>query len=240
LVPAVEAMNAMEGTAYPEGIGGKVERPGFVFGCGDITEWPTAAARDAYEQDATKGLKIHSYDLVGNHDEGGKSPSMTIKNWILARHGSLSYSFEEGGVRFLAVYSAYDESLNNPAQAVAPEALEYIRRELKQVPKGQPVVIALHLCLDAITNRDELVKALGDANVVMILGGHYHKATVGEYGGYRFVQLPSPSTTTQFTVIRISADRLVAIPYDYKNKRWSEDSRVKLDVAIRGPQRGGK
>ncbi|MGE5608773.1 MAG: metallophosphoesterase family protein [Bacillota bacterium] len=240
LVPAVEAMNGMEGTAFPADIGGKVGRPAFVFGCGDITEWPTAAARNAYEQVATKGLKIRSYDMVGNHDEGGKSPSMTIKNWIVMRHGQLSYTFEEGGVRFLAVYSAYDESLDNPAQAIAPEALEYIRRELKQVPKDQPVVIALHLCLDAITNRDELVKALGDANVVMVLGGHYHKATVGEYGGYRFVQLPSPSTTTEFTVIRISGDRLVAIPYDFKNKRWSEDPRVRLDVAIRGPQRVGK
>jgi hypothetical protein len=197
MLPAVDAMNAVEGTAYPQDVGGKVDRPAFVFGCGDITEWPTQAARDAYERVVTQRLKLRSYDLVGNHDEGGKSPSATIKNWIIARHGGMSYTFEQGGVRFLAVYAAYDESLNNPAQAIAGEALEYIRRELKQVPKDQPVVIALHQCLDSITNRDELVKAMGEANVVMVLGGHYHKATVGDYGGFRFVQLPSPSTTTR-------------------------------------------
>lgn len=232
LVPAVDAMNAIPGTPYPREIGGKVEQPAFVFGCGDITEWPTTAARDAYERVATKALKFPSYDLVGNHDEGGKSPSMTIKNWILARHGSLSYTFEKGGIRFLAVYSAYDETLDNPAQPIAPAALEYIRRELKGIPKDQPVVIALHLCLDAITNRDELIKSLGDANVLMILGGHYHKATLGEYAGHRFVQLPSPSTTTQFTVIRITADRLLALPYDFKAKRWLDDPRLKLDISL--------
>jgi hypothetical protein len=80
-----------------------------------------------------------------------------------------------------------------------------------------------------------LIVSLGDANVIVVLGGHYHKATVGEHRGRRFLQLPSPATEGEFTVIRITADRLQAIPFNYKTKTWSEDARKILDVAIRGP-----
>ena len=236
LLPAVDAMNALAGTDYPAGIGGKVAAPAFVFGCGDITEWPTKAARDAYNEIVTKRLKIPAFDIVGNHDEGGAVPSQTIKQWIAARHGGLSYTFDRGGVHFVAAFAPYNESLNNPAQPVAKEALDFIRADLAKTPKATPVVVALHLCLDAITNREELVAAFGDANIILVLGGHYHKVTVGEYRGYRFVQFPSPQTETEFTVIRITSDRLVTIPFDFKAKKWSDDARKILDVTIRGPK----
>ena len=236
LLPAVDAMNALAGTEYPARIGGKVATPAFVFGCGDITEWPTVAARDAYNEIVTKRLKIPAFDIVGNHDEGGEAPSATIKKWITARHGALSYAFDRGGVHFVAPFAPYNEALKNPAQPVAKEALDFIRADLAKTPKGTPVVVALHLCLDAITNRDEVAAAFGDANVILVLGGHYHKVTVGEYRGYRFVQLPSPFSESEFTVLRMTSDRLVAIPFDFKAKKWSEEARKILDVPIKGPK----
>ena len=45
LEPAIEAMNALPGTKFPEAIGGTVERPAFVFGACDITECLTHSAR---------------------------------------------------------------------------------------------------------------------------------------------------------------------------------------------------
>ena len=233
LIPAVEAMNGLEGTEYPADIGGKVGKPAFVFGCGDMSEWPSAAARDAYNDVITKRLKIPAFDIIGNHDEGGNVPRPTMKDWIIARHKALRYSFDQGGVHFLAVYSEYDERLNNPAQAISKAALEFIQEDLARTPKGRPVIVALHLCFDAITNRDELVQAFGGANVILVLGGHYHKPTVDEYRGFRFVQAPSPQSTTEFTVIRVEKERLVAIPYDYRAKKWDDNRRVRLDVPIR-------
>ena len=164
-----------------------------MLGCGDITEWPTAAAKNTYDQLVTRRLKFPSYDLVGNHDEGGNSPSDTIKNWIRARHGALSYTFDRGGVHFVMLFSAYNESLNNPAQPVSQDARAFLRKDLANLAKGTPVVVAMHLCFDAITNRDEFVQALGDANVVLVLGGHYHKAKVDRFREINFVQLPSPA-----------------------------------------------
>jgi hypothetical protein len=237
LVAAIEAMNALPGRAWPERIGGVVATPSFVFGLGDITEWPSHAAKKTYEELITKRLKFPSYDVAGNHDIGGHSPSRTVLDWLAARHGSLRYAFEKGGVLFIGLFSEYDESLNNPAQPISKEALAYLRRALAKAPKGKPVVVATHLCYDAITNRDAFVDALGEANVLMVLGGHYHKAKVTRCRGIDFVQLPSPAPNSPdaFTVIRITSSRLVAIPFDYRKDEWVTDEKKILDKAIEGP-----
>ena len=134
-------------------------------------------------------------------------------------------------MHFIALWSKFDPTLNKPAQPLTKKALEHVRSELAKVPKGEPVVIATHLCYDAMTNRDALVVAIGDANVIMILGGHYHKAVVHRYKNLNWVQLPSPkSEWTEFTVIRITPGRLLAMPYDFKKKEWVLEPRKVLDV----------
>jgi len=238
LVPAIDAMNALPGRAYPESIGGAVAKPAFVFGLGDITEWPTNAAKDTYEQLITKRLKFPSYDIAGNHDIGGLSPSDTVTNWLIERHKALRYTFEKGGILFVALFSEYDESLNSPAQPISKAALDFLRKTLVKTPKGKPVIVATHLCFDAITNRDEFVDAFGEANVILVLGGHYHKAVVSGHRGIPFLQPPSPAPNSagEFTVIRITSDRLVAIPFNYRDNAWTNDKRKILDTTIKGPQ----
>jgi len=236
LLPAIDAMNSLPGTKFPEAIGGTVGKPAFVFGCGDITEWPTNAAKDAYNKLITGRLKFPAYDIVGNHDEGGKVPSETLTKWIISRHGALSYTFDKGGVHFVALFSKYDDSLDNPAQPITKEALDFLRKDLAKVPKATPVIVATHLCLDAITNKNDFVEALGGARVILVLGGHYHKAQAAEYHGIRFLQLPSPAPNGQreFTVVRVSSNRLIAIPYDYQKKQWDESRGKTLDVPLQG------
>ena len=231
---AIDAMNALPGTPYPEGFGGAVHQPAFVFGGGDITEWPSAAARDAYAELIDHRLKWPSYEILGNHDEGGSSPAETMKEWLIRRRGSLSYTFDAAGVHFIALFSHYDESLRNPSQALSNEALEFLRADLKRQPAGTPVVVAMHLCLDALTNRDRLLDALGDSNVILILAGHYHKAQVDRYRKLNFLQLPSPAPNgeREFMVIRILPGRLLALPYNYEKRQWVSDPRKTLDLSI--------
>ena len=237
LIPAIDAMNSLPGKAYPEALGGAVAKPVFVFGLGDISEWPTAAAKNTYEQLITKRLKFPSFDLAGNHDLGGLSPSDTVLTWLVQRHGSLRYTFEKSGVTFIALFSEYDETLNNPAQPISKQALDYLQKTLAKIPKGKPVVVATHLCFDAITNRDEFVDAFGDANVILVLGGHYHKAVVSQYRGISFVQCPSPEPKSagEFTVVRITETRLAAIPFNYRENRWAQEKGKLLDIPIKGP-----
>ena len=239
LIPAIDAMNKLPQTPYPASIKGIVAKPDFVIGLGDITEWPTRTAADTYDKLITERLKFPSYDIAGNHDSGGLSPSPTIHNWLIKRHGALSYTFNKKGVHFVALYSKYDESLNSPAQPISEDALEYLRSNLSKVPAGTPIVVATHLCLDSITNKDEFVDTFGDSNVILVLGGHYHKASVNNYKGINFVQLPSPApnSPSEITAIRIDSERLVAVPFDYEKGKWSTDSKKILDTKIQGPRK---
>jgi hypothetical protein len=234
---AIDAMNALPGTPYPASIGGAVDAPAFVFGCGDITEWPTHAAKDTYARLTSQRLKFPTYDVAGNHDEGGKSPSETIKKWLIERHGALTYAFQSGGIRFVCLYSAYDETLNNPAQPLTRAALAELQALLAQAPADQPTIVATHLCYDAITNRQALLDVLRPYRVLAILGGHYHKAKIDREGGRLFLQLPSPApgSLPEVMVVRISPERLVALPYDYAQRRWSTDPRKVVDMPLTPP-----
>ncbi len=236
LHPFVDAMNTMADTAWPKVIGGKVAKPSFVIGAGDITEWPTNAAMKGYDALLNERLKFPAYDVLGNHDDGGRAFSPTMINWLKKKHGSLSYTFEKGGVVFIGLWSKFDPK-GKPAQPLTKEALTYLKEQLAKLPKEKPAVIFTHLCHDAMTNRDELVNTIGKSNVIMVLGGHYHYSSVNQYRGVTFVQLPSPkSKFTEFTVIRITKDRLIAIPYDFTKKAWVSGSRKVLDKKIKRPQ----
>jgi len=233
LHPFVDAMNTMAGTAWPKTVGGKVAKPSFVIGAGDITEWPTHAAMKGYDSLLNNRLQFPAYDVLGNHDDGGRAFSPTMINWLKKKHGSLSYTFEKGGVVFIGLWSKFDPK-GKPAQPLTQEALTYLKEQLAKLSKEKPVVIFTHLCHDAMTNRDELVNTIGTSNVIMILGGHYHYSSVNKYRGINFVQLPSPkSKVTEFTVIRIAKDRLIAIPYDFTKKAWVSESKKVLDTKIK-------
>ena len=235
LLPFVAAMNQMPGTPYPGNIDEDVAEPAFVIGAGDVTEWPTNAAMRGYENLLENNLKWKAYDVLGNHDDGGRAFSPTMLNWSKRRHGGLSYVFEAFGVKFIALWSKFDPR-GKPSQPLSKEALQYLREQLAETTDGQPVVLFTHLCHDAMTNRDELLDAIGGANVVLVLGGHYHYSSVNNYRGLNFVQLPSPkSKFTEFTVFRITSDRLLAMPYDFLKKQWVAGARKSLDVAIRFP-----
>ncbi|MBN1123875.1 MAG: redoxin domain-containing protein [Sedimentisphaerales bacterium] len=235
---AIDAMNTLPGTDWPDAIGGKVNIPAFVIGLGDVTEWPTRAAMQTYDELITQRLRFPSYDVAGNHDSGGKERNATMFDWFKRRFGALSYTFEKNGIHFVMLYSEYDDSLGNPAQPVTKEALAWLKEQLAMIPQGKPVIVGTHLCFEAMTNRDEFVAAMDGANVLCVLGGHYHKATINRYGGVHFVQLPSPEpkSPSEVTVFYITEDRLIAIPYDYTTKKWTEDQGRILDIQIDAPE----
>jgi hypothetical protein len=154
-----------------------------------------------------------------------------MRDWIVERHGGLSYSFRAGGVHLLCIFSRW-----NPRQRITAEALAYIRNDLRTVSRGTPVVVATHYCLDAIQNRDDLVEAFGDANVVLVLGGHHHAGShITEYRGLHFAKIPSPTSGTRFTVVRIADGRISALAYDYGQKAWVQDRASRLDVPLTHP-----
>ena len=157
-----------------------------------------------------------------------------MKAWLRGRHGDLTYTFEQHGVRFIALYSPYDESLNNPAQPLKREALNELAKLLSAAPRDQPTIVATHLCLDAITNKDELIEVLAPFRILMILSGHYHKTRVDVYRDRTFVQLPSPAPNGQreIAVFKITADRMWMRAYSYAKNNWVDEPGKILDAPL--------
>src|SRR5687767_16023392 len=70
--PAIEAMNAIAGKAWPPAVGGKVDEPDFVASAGDSCGWPSAAAVASWSN-IVRTLKFPTRAVAGNHDAGGLS-----------------------------------------------------------------------------------------------------------------------------------------------------------------------
>jgi hypothetical protein len=244
VLPAVEALNKLPGAPYPEKIGGTVPAPAFVFSCGDGTDAPTPAAVAALDDAIAKRLKFPSFEIVGNHDETGAPPNDAVRKWVAARHGATSYTFDRGGVHFVAPLATGNDAAGNLTETISKEALDFIRADLAKTPKGTPVVVAMHVGLGGIKNRDDVVRSFGDANVVLVLGGHFHKTAAGEFKGFRYLVLPSckpePEPQGEVVVVRITADRLLALTWDYRAGKWSDDPKKTIDAAIKGPTTSAK
>jgi len=229
---AVEAMNALPGRKSPDAIGGVVTEPKFIFNAGDLTEWPTVAALKSYKEMIAR-LKWPSREIAGNHDNGGQQPSPTVLDYVREKHGGLNYTFDESGVHFICLYTPLARDSDSPTGPIFPETLRYLRDALARQPREKPIIVALHLCADAIQNMSELTAAMQGHNVILVLTGHYHQPQVQQFGGVSFVQLPSPASKIQaVSVVRVTENRVTVCPYDYARNEWM--ARPTLNAAIRG------
>lgn len=228
----IAALNSMAGRAWPSEIGGSIATPAFIIGGGDMTEWPSWSAKEGYNDIVKNQLNYQTYDVMGNHDFGGFSPSNTMINWFVTRYnppdyaakGELSYSFDYDGVHFSMLDSFFDDAKEeNPwEQPITQQAIDWLKADLSDVNATTPVIIVTHLCHDAITNKNEFVSAFKDKNVVLVLGGHYETPTLQEYAGYTFVQMPGPRNEDYQAVsaFHITNDRVTAAVWDVDTGVW--------------------
>jgi hypothetical protein len=227
LLPALRALRGLRGREYPPGVGGNIAQPAFIFSAGDCTDWPTRRAWSAYSR-AVGWLDVPHIEILGNHDEGDGPRGNPMWSRIATRHGGPSYRLDCAGVSLLSIFSPHTDS-----QHLSDRSLAWLRQQLAELGPDRPAIIATHLSFAAIRNLDDLVDALGDANVILILGGHLHRTRTLEYRGRWFIQLPSPKGSPHIMVIRVDMDRLLAIPFDYRRGAWVQDPALRVDVPIR-------
>lgn len=234
---AIEAFLSLPGTEYPEEIGGVVGEPEFVLGAGDATEWPTHDAVEGYKAILDR-LPWPTYDIAGNHDDGGASPSDTFLSFIRDKHGGLDYSFDVDGVHFICLFTTLVPGATNPAGPVFPEQLRFLRAQLAELPEDKPVVVVMHHCADSLTNTGEVLESFAGRRVVLVLGGHYHKPVLTMIDDLPFHQLPSPmSDIPAVTVFRITEGRLLGLSWNYEEGEWMDAPRLDMPLPA-GPREG--
>ena len=234
-VPTIDAMNAIPGKAYPEAIGGKVEKPDFVTSAGDSTGWPTNDCVNSWNKICRELLKYPTRAVAGNHDSGGNFPSDRFYRWMredpfVKAHASdnglgawtptkaetgiipgIQYSFKHKGVVFVMPSPTYDMTgkYTPGSSPIYKPDLQWLKKELAKYDRKIPKIVVNHFNAGSITNRSEIDPIYEENNVVLHLCGHWEKVQHWKYGSTDWVMDGGHrGTDGTFSVIRVDRDRI--------------------------------
>lgn len=141
---------------------------------GDIV-WDNSKLIPDYTE-AVKRMGIPFFQALGNHDmdyrQGGDETSdRTFKS----SYGPTYYSFNRGkahyvildDVRYLGTEREYDGY-------IVQEQLDWLRKDLKYVPKDHLIIVCLHIPVhNSVKNNEELYSIL-EGRKVHVMSGHTH------------------------------------------------------------------
>lgn len=140
--------------------------------------------------DAVSSLHMPLYHVLGNHDENLDAPDNESANETFHRFfGPAYYSFNYGKVHFIVLdtveYQGWDKEINKERYRgyVVGTELAWMENDLKFVPEGNLIVLAMHISLYArltkaeannVVNRQEVFKLLEKRKNLLALSGHLH------------------------------------------------------------------
>ncbi|GAA5200346.1 PQQ-binding-like beta-propeller repeat protein [Microbacterium jejuense] len=167
----------------------EAEQPQFVLHCGDITDYGDDAGFTAYRDTIPRGLWDRLRHVPGNHEiRWDTSARERFQRWF----GPTSYSFDAGGVHFLALDPT--QALQEPG--LFGDDLAALRDDLTAAA-GIPSIMFLHYPLAGrnyyVNDTDELLRTIEPFPVRGIFAGHIHRYEVDSFNGLTQVA----STTTR-------------------------------------------
>jgi outer membrane protein assembly factor BamB len=151
----------------------------FVIVAGDLTEEGDGASlRKA--KGILDGLKAPYHAILGNHETKWSESGVTDFGQIF---GAERFRFEHKGFLFLGFNTG---PLMRMADGhVAPQDISWLKTELAQAGKQQPVIIITHYPLtpEDVDNWYEVTDAIRPYNIKAVLGGHFHTNRTFRYDG---------------------------------------------------------
>jgi len=179
----------------------EAEDPDFVLHCGDITDYGDDAGFEAYRAAIPAGLWSRIRHAPGNHEiRWDISARERFQRWF----GPTSYSFDAGGVHFLALDPT--QTLQEPGRF--GEDLEEIRRDL-DAAGDVPSVMFLHFPLAGrnhyVNDDDALLRTIAPYRVRGIFAGHIHRNEVDRFNG--LTQIAAINTRSGPFYLRVTERR---------------------------------
>lgn len=150
----------------------------FAIFAGDVTEFGSDD-EIALAKSIIGKLTIPYYVVAGNHDAKWSESGC---NTFAKVFGYENFEFEAGGIRFMGSNSGPNMRM---APALLPhESVVWIDSIAKVIPKDQPVIFINHYPQDtSMLNYFQVVDALKQTNIQLIMGGHWHNNTKLNYLG---------------------------------------------------------
>jgi uncharacterized protein YraI len=245
---AVDRLNTLAGRAYPASMGGSVGHVWQVLALGDITESGTPAQwndNDSWVGDDYVSLRnrLHypSFEAMGNHDTWGAG----AKDGITALHGNTYYSWNRGGIHFIALDQYVLGSSMAAEPDLVPAELAWLEADLDSIAKGvTPVVVFMHSppkqslgpwWTTMGDTANDLKDLLTGHKVLLILHGHWHKTMKNTWNGWDLVgsgycanpDYYGASQTTTVNVIRVKNGQLSVVPFNWDTNAFEPAILVK-------------
>lgn len=175
--------------------------PDFVLHCGDISDFGDDAGFAAHRAQIPDGLWDRVRHAPGNHEiRWDVTARERFNDWF----GPTSYSFDVGGVHFMALDPT--QSLQEPG--LFAEDLEQIARDL-EAAGDRPSVMFLHFPLAGrnyyVNDTEELLRTIAPHPVRAIFAGHIHVNEVTRFNG--LTQVAAIATRTGPFYLRVTERR---------------------------------
>ncbi|MFK7736803.1 MAG: calcineurin-like phosphoesterase C-terminal domain-containing protein [Pirellulaceae bacterium] len=125
-------------------------------------------------------IDIPWYNVIGNHDLNMESKTDKLSDETFERHyGPSYYSFEYGPAHFLVLDDVIweieeGERRGHYHAGLGERQLEFIKNDLKLIPKDQLVVLMMHIPLGQVEDRQELYRLIEQRPATVSISAHTH------------------------------------------------------------------
>lgn len=117
------------------------------------------------------------YNTVGNHDMNYDAPDDATSTETFQRvFGPTYYAFNYGKVHFIVLDDVIWEGAAKRAYhgEITARQLEFVKNDLATVPKDKLIMIAMHIPIGGVTNREELYRLIEDRPHTFSVSAHTH------------------------------------------------------------------
>ncbi|UTH72608.1 metallophosphoesterase [Chromobacterium sp. IIBBL 290-4] len=156
--------------------------PAFVVHTGDVSHLSKPEEFDLARQmfKDIKTERVHT--IPGEHDAIDDGVSGYLKFFDHEGKGKAWYSFDQGGVHFIALNNVLNFAMGKLA-ALGEEQLAWAKRDLAGVAHSTPIVVLAHIPLWTLyeqwgwgtADADQLMALLRPFGSVTVLNGHIHQ-----------------------------------------------------------------
>jgi 3',5'-cyclic AMP phosphodiesterase CpdA len=196
-------------------------RPAFMVHTGDISHLSKPAEFDAADQ-VIRGAGLPVHTIPGEHDMLDETGKAYLERYGKGTKGNGWYSFDEGGVRFIALINVVDFKPGGLG-VLGPEQLEWLEDNVSGLAASTPIVVLAHMPLWTIYpawgwGTEDSVQALSYLKrfgSVTVLNGHIHQLMQKVEGNVTFhtaastaFPQPAPGTAPAPGPMKVAAERL--------------------------------
>jgi outer membrane protein assembly factor BamB/predicted phosphohydrolase len=192
----------------------------FTIISGDIVESGKLSDLELAKEILSK-LKKPYYIIPGNHElKWSGSAGKDFCNVF----GDDKFHFKHKGFHFIGLHQG--PVLRMADGIFSPEILRWLKNEMKEIKKDEPIIAVFHYPLDSsVSNWYECYDILKNYNVVVILVGHGHKNADLNFNGIHGVMgrsnLEKGQISSGYNIVKINKD---TISFYHKTNVIEKDS----------------